>query len=69
MKIAFLVSYNAAKNINVIQESEMSLMCDLYELSMSDIIWGLTCKPTSCPLSDMGNLQLFGREKGRLSKV
>lgn len=54
------------KNISVIQESEMSLMCDLYELSMSDIIWGLNCKPTLCHLTDMGNFQLFGREKGRL---
>lgn len=47
----------------------MSPMCDLHELSMSRIIWGLTCKPSSCHLSDMGNLQLFGREKGRLSEV
>lgn len=47
----------------------MSLTCDLYELSKSHIIWGLTCKPSSCHFSDMRDLHLFGREKGRLSEV
>lgn len=47
----------------------MSQMCNLYERSMSQIIRRLTCKPNSRNLSDMGNLQLFGREKGRLTEV
>lgn len=44
----------------------MSLTCNLYELSMSQIIWGLTCKPNACNLSNTGNSQLFGREKRQI---
>lgn len=69
MKITFLVSfYNATENVSVTQVSEMPLTYSLYELSMSQIIQGLICKPNSCNLSDMGNLQLFGRGKRQINK-